>query len=151
MRCLAAILLSCFLSTSADAGMCEEDNTLLEREFVWDFQNGFAESLSLPLGNLNPSPIQLHLGTDGSPFLYGKYESHNGEVGIPYYLYRLEIQIGEGEDTQLIDQDYTSGCEGIPAGLGPGHTLTLVPIKLQPHANGSPLAVERVRVRFWGR
>jgi hypothetical protein len=154
MRCLFAILFSFLLTTSVEAEMCGLSNTLIERDFVWDFQEGFLESVPLPQvygGTEYPSHVNLTLSATDPTRLFGTYAWTTNDLGFEYNLYRLQIQIGDGEDAQLIDQDYTNGCRNPPQGLDHGKHLDLVPIALRPHNDGSPLGLERVHLRFWGK
>lgn len=156
MRFLAFFFLSFLLATPVEAdSSCYDDKLVLEQDFLWDFRQGFLESIPLPTiyqGIIHPGPLFLHLGTDGRPFLFGSYEwpKKVGEVSFPHLPYRLQIEIGEDGD-QVIDQDYSHDCMQTPLGISPGDRLKLLPIKLHPRKDGSPLGTERVHLRYWGK
>ena len=156
MRILALALL--LASSIARADFCEDENLVLDTDLSWDFTNGFLHEFTLPThrgGTIFPTKSVLQVGNAGAPELFGIFEFPRAanEVGLEYNLYRLEIQIGgDAEpDRQLIDQDFTSSCTSPGAGLWPGGRLELQPIKITPHADGTPRGVEAVHLRFWGK
>ncbi len=154
MRALVAILWSFFLTTSVEAGLCDDDNNYLEREFTWDFKNGFLQDLPLPMiygGTEYPSTLILYLGNDGGAKLHTAYHWTEGGPGLFYNVYRLQIEIGDGENQQIIDEDFTKGCTDLPRSLRHGDSYTPEPFALTTHPDGTPLGVERVRLRFWGK
>lgn len=154
MRCLLAVLASFLLADSVEAGLCGASNTQIEQEFTVDFQNGFEQQILLPMvygGKVYPSIVELRLSNAGDGILLGRYGWTLNTLGFEYNLYRLQIQIGDGPDAQQIDQDYTNNCANPPVGLARGSQLDLLPIRLSAHADGSPLGLEHVRLRFWGK
>lgn len=159
MRFLAFLSLL-FLTLPAEAAeFCQDDDLVIDTQTSWDFTNGFFHDYTLPThrgGQVYPTKSVLHLGNGaGVEELFGIFEfpRQPNEVGLAYNIYRLQIQIGGDDepDRQVIDQDYTAGCSGPGASLWPGDRLELKPIKLTPHADGTPRSLEAVHLRFWGK
>lgn len=140
------------------AEFCEDENLVVDLETRWDFAAPLLLELPLPThrgGQLYPTKATLRLTHDQKPDLLGVFEfpRRPSEVGLPYNLYRLQIQVGRDDepDRQLIDQDYTQGCTGAGVSLWPGNQLSLNPIPLTRHSDGSPRGDEAVHLRFWGK
>jgi len=158
MRFYLLALLLLFTASAARADFCQDANLVVDTRLTWNLSEGFEQDFALPThraGILYPSKTVLYLKGDGRSALDGlfAFQSPVGQAEYEYNLFRLSIEIGnEGEtDHQIIEQDYTEDCTGPGFGLMPGDHVSLKTIKIEPHADGTPRAMEAVHLRFWGK
>jgi hypothetical protein len=143
-------------ATARSADYCHEKELVLDKEMLWDFRAGFATELNLPTrrgDELVPSMGRVQFGASGDPQLWTTFEnSGEGNLGIEYTVYKLEIRIGDERepDSQLYAEDFSRDCSETGLGIDYGGRRRLSPLKILPKASGEPRGLERVRVRVWG-
>ncbi len=156
VRLLLLVLMFSILPQAAEsAEYCHEKDLVIDQELLWNF-TGFATQLPLPThrgDELVPSMGRVSFGSSGEPLLYTIFEnSGNGNLGIEYMVYKIEIAIGDPQDPdyQLYSEDFSKDCSEPGLGVDYGRRRPLPPLKVLPLSNGEPRGLEKVRIRVWG-
>ncbi len=157
VRQFLSVLAFSILSASAEATeYCHEKNLVLDQEMLWNFPTGFSSQLPLPThrgDELMPSMGKVLFGGNGEPTLWTIFENYGqGNFGIEYMVYKIEIRIGDATDpdSQLFIEDFSKDCSEPGLGIDYGRRRRLPPIEVLPHADGTPRGLEKVRIRVWG-
>lgn len=150
---LACVALALPLTARA-VNDCHDIRPVLDYRAVWSFQEGINAHLPLPSrydwgfiptnarANFTPKGEELQVTFD--------LQLPPGQVGLPYTVHRLELQIGTGEDRFVYVNDFTDGCINPGVSFFPGQTFYLTPLAVPARGDGSPRANEPVRIRLWG-
>ena len=148
MRTLAWLFLF-FLPTWAQAGdECYRDHLVVDRTQVWELNKPQDWKFRLP--TRHPQKPFLTFATanfywDANQSLLSALKFETDLVSLPYNVYRLDIQMGEGENAVVQSWDFTGNCQGPGLSFYPGAKIDLPVMKGPP-----PVGTSKIRVRIWG-
>jgi hypothetical protein len=130
VKIIALALLAGWLATGGAASARAEDSCLPDFTSLDVFQDASAPSFSLPLKSQNASgPFVTHATLDGrwdGTALALTFQFRFGGVSLPYDIFA--VLVTSGRDV-LAWNDLTNACSGPGAGIFPGDSFPLPPIK----------------------
>lgn len=146
------VILFCSGLEAYAENICTEKDLVVDVAQSRDFSS-FLWTLPLPsyssIGGRYETGAVVDFLQDTSPYLNINFRFDLPEeiVANPYNIYRLEFDVGEGEDQFHFE---SGNCTGSIGSFGPTEALKVYPIKISPHKDGSPRAVEKMRIKIWG-
>lgn len=143
-----------FLSQPASAAdtSCLDSGPVVEQNLVWNFEQPARTDFYLPTKNdwgQYRTPAAAHIVWNSQLYISFDYVQSQ-QFGLFYTVHRLQIEIGENENLEVIDLDYTNGCTESGISFTPGTVLKEIPIKIPPRADGQPRGEEPIHIRVWG-
>jgi hypothetical protein len=138
---------------------CLDSELVVDQDLVWDFGAGVQSEVPLPthrMGSLVPTNARAYFTSEpASPYMNIDFAlpAKPGETyGLEYNLYRVELRVGAtAPDEQLLDLDFTSGCQKDAPSVFPGQSRKAGTVKVLPRADGWPRGLELIHLRIWGR
>lgn len=148
--CLGFLLV---LSLNAQAkNQCTEKNLVVDETQQKDF-SGFAWTLPLPSyssvnGKYDTGAVADFMWNSTNLYIKFRFDVPEDIVAKYYNIYRMEFDVGEGDDAFHYE---VGDCTGAVGSFAPMDSLKVYPIEISRHADGSPRGIEPMHVKIWGR
>jgi hypothetical protein len=132
---------------------CFDPQPIVERIAIWDFQRPSYTSFQLPSRNgqgIFLTQAAIHLSWNESLEIVFDFELPPDQVSLPYNVYQLQLEIGEGPEMVMIKKDFTENCTGHGISFFPGARVRILAPKFLPPPPATSLGTP-LRITVWGR
>lgn len=131
---------------------CLSPTPSVERLQVWNLQKPNYAAFFLPSSNISgpyPTGAAIHLLWNQNLEVAFDFNLPPGQVSLPYTVYQLRLEIGEGDTKEVITQDYTNGCTEPGFSFFPGAVVRIPAIAFS-NTNPSTSMGTPLRIQVWG-
>lgn len=143
-------VIACLSASPAQAVECYDEEPVVDISREWDLSAQPRADFYLPtrtIYGVYNTWAAGHISWNDRLYVLVDYNTPKEEpFSLPYTVHRIRIEVGQGEDQWVYDEDYTRGCRDFGRSILPPKYFKLPPMEIPGKAGPRP-----VRIRVWGK